>query len=333
LPDDRDGYKKELINKRRTTMTGPRIGVFLPTMSAPDSEPGDIVAAARHAEQLGFESVWAVDQLVAGTGAPLVDSMIALSAVAGATDRVKLGLGVVIVPLRPVAWIAKQVASMQKVSGDRVVLGVGVGGDRHDRSWAATGVPRRERGRRTDAALAVLPDLIAGKPTGLPDVAGAPVVELAPGANVPPMLVGGTSDAALRRAVRHADGWIAVPVRPEVAASSVDRIREFAFDAGRAVPNVTGSIVVALDGDPALPALDEIVKRLADPDGVYGMPTDAIPSMLVTGGADAVAARVDGWANLGAERVVFTIAAGDWHRQVELLASAFHDSALGGLQR
>ena len=57
-------------------------------------------------------------------------------------------------------------------------------------------------------------------------------------------------------------------------------------------------------------------------DGVYGMPTDAIPSMLVTGGADAVAARVDGWADLGAERVVFTIAAGDWHRQAELLAAA-----------
>ncbi len=314
-------------------MAGPRIGIFLPTMSAPDSEPGDIVAAARHAEELGFESVWAVDQLVAGTGAPLVDSMIALSAVAGATDRVKLGLGVVIVPLRPVAWIAKQVASMQKVSGDRVVLGAGVGGDRHDRSWAATGVPRQERGLRTDAALAVLPDLIAGKPTRLPDVAGTPVVELAPGANVPPILVGGTADAALRRAVRHADGWFAVPVPPEVVASSVDRLREFAFDAGRAVPNVTGSIVVALDGDPALPALDEIVRRVADPDGVYGMPTDAIPSMLVTGGADAVAARVDGWANLGAERVVFTIAAGDWHRQVELVASAVQDWAPGGPQR
>ena len=81
------------------------------------------------------------------------------------------------------------------------------------------------------------------------------------------------------------------------------------------------------------PRSDEIVRRLADPDGVYGMPTDAIPSMLVTGGADAVAARVDGWANLGAERVVFTIAAGDWHRQVELLASAVQDSAPGGLQR
>jgi len=303
-------------------MDDPQIGVFLPTMSAPDSRPGDVVAAARHAEDLGFESVWAVDQLVAGTGAPLLESMIVLAAVAGATERVKLGLGVVVVPIRPVAWIAKQVASMQLVSGDRVLLGAGVGGDRHDRSWSATGVPRNERGARTDAALAVLPDLIAGKPARLPDVDGAPVVELAPGATVPPILVGGTADAALRRAVRHGDGWFALPVPPDVAAPSVERLRGFAVDAGRSVPTVTGSMAVALDGDPALPTRDEIVRRLTDPDGVFGMPAEAIPSFLVTGNADAVVERVAGWASLGAVRVVFSLAAGVWHRQAELLADA-----------
>jgi len=303
-------------------MNVPQIGVFLPTMSAPDSEPGDVVAAARHAEDLGFESVWTVDQLVAGNGTPILDSMIALAAVAGSTARVKLGLGVVIVPIRPVAWIAKQVASLQRVSGDRVLLGAGVGGDRHDRSWSATGVPRHERGARTDAALAVLPDLIAGKQARLPDVDGAPLVELAPGATVPPILVGGTADAALRRTVRHGDGWFAMPLPPDVAAPSVDRLRGFAADAGRAAPAVTGSIAVALDGDPALPDRDEIVRQLTDPDGVYGMPAEAIPSILVTGDAGAVVERVAGWAALGADRVVFTLAAGDWHRQAELVAEA-----------
>jgi alkanesulfonate monooxygenase SsuD/methylene tetrahydromethanopterin reductase-like flavin-dependent oxidoreductase (luciferase family) len=302
-------------------MNAPQIGVFLPTMSAPDRRPGDVVAAARHAAELGFESVWAVDQLIAGTGVPLVDSMIALGAVAGATERVKLGLGVVIVPIRPVAWIAKQIASLQFVSADRVLFGVGVGGDRHDRSWTASGVPRRERGARTDMALAVLPDLIAGKQAPLPDVDGTPLVELAPGATVPPILVGGAADAALRRAARYGDGWFAMPVPPDVAAPYAERLRAFAA-AERAAPTITGSISVALDGDPALPGRDEIVRRLADPDGVYGMPADAIPSILVTGGADAVNERVAGWGALGADRVVFTLAAGDWHRQAELLADA-----------
>src|ERR687898_284553 len=130
-------------------MPTPAIGAFLPTMSAPGDEPGDIAASARHAEDLGLESVWTVDQLVAGTGAPFIESVVALAAAAGATSRVRLGFGVVILPLRPVVWVAKQVASLQHVSGGRVILGVGAGGDRPDRPWVASGVPRRGRGPRT----------------------------------------------------------------------------------------------------------------------------------------------------------------------------------------
>ena len=63
-------------------MPGPDVGVFLPSMSRPGELPGDIAAAARHAEELGLESVWAVDQLIAGTGTPLIDSTVALSAAA-----------------------------------------------------------------------------------------------------------------------------------------------------------------------------------------------------------------------------------------------------------
>src|ERR1700684_148067 len=138
------------------------LGVILPTMSRRDGRPGDIPAAAQLAEDRGFESVWSVDQLVAGTGVPVLDSLTALAAAAAVTQRVKLGVGVLIVPLRPVAWTAKQVATLQYLSGDRVLLGIGAGGDRHAGSWDAVGVPRRERGRRTDEALRRLPDLIAG---------------------------------------------------------------------------------------------------------------------------------------------------------------------------
>ena len=128
-------------------MSPPEIGVFLPTMSAAGAAVADVIVAARQAEELGFESVWAVDQLIAGRGAPFVDSTVALAAAAGATSHIHLAYGVMVLPLRPVVWAAKQVASLQYVSGERVLFGVGVGGDRHERSWAAAGVPRRERGR------------------------------------------------------------------------------------------------------------------------------------------------------------------------------------------
>jgi alkanesulfonate monooxygenase SsuD/methylene tetrahydromethanopterin reductase-like flavin-dependent oxidoreductase (luciferase family) len=240
-----------------------------------------------------------------------------LAAVAGATSRIRLAYGVMILPLRPVVWVAKEVASLQEVSRGRVVLGVGVGGDRHDRSWAAAGVARAERGRRTDAALAVLPDLLAGRPT---DVGGV-TVELAPGVEVPPIVVGGMADAAMARAVAH-DGWFSLPLPPDLLAPTVARLQELARGAGRPAPGVTGSVMVAIDGDPDLPGPEELRRLLTDPDGLYGMPAEAVPTMLVTGGPEAVAERIHALGTLGAERVVVSLVAGSWFRQAELLAKS-----------
>jgi alkanesulfonate monooxygenase SsuD/methylene tetrahydromethanopterin reductase-like flavin-dependent oxidoreductase (luciferase family) len=299
-------------------MTTPAIGVFLPTMTERGEELPDLVAAARHAEDLGFESAWVIDQLVAGTGVPFVDSTVALSAAAAATTSIRLAYGVLIVPLRPVVWAAKQAASLQRLSGDRLLLGVGVGGDRHDRSWVAAGVPRRERGRRRDAALDVLPDLIAGKEV---EVDGA-AVQLAPGATVPPIVVGGMADAALLRAVVHGDGWFTLPLPPAQLAPAVARLQELSAQRGRDTPAITASTTVAIDGDRDLPDPKALVRRLSDPDGIYGMPAEAVPDILVTGSSAAVAERLAALAGLGAERVVVTLAAGDWFRQAELLADA-----------
>lgn len=299
-------------------MTAPAIGVFLPTMREHGEPLPDVAAAARRAEALGFESAWVVDQLVAGTGVPFVDSTVALAAAAGATERLRLAYGVMILPLRPVVWAAKQVASLQQVSGDRVLLGVGIGGDRHDLSWVAAGVPRRERGPRTDAALAVLGDLVAGKAV---DLDGA-TVQLAPGATVPPIIVGGMSEAALARTAAHGDGWFAVPVPPAQLAPAVERLSALAAERGRATPTMTASIVAAIDGDPALPDRAGLVRRLSDPDGMYGMPAEAVPDMVVTGGPQAVAERIAELGALGATRVVASLVAGSWDRQAELLAEA-----------
>jgi alkanesulfonate monooxygenase SsuD/methylene tetrahydromethanopterin reductase-like flavin-dependent oxidoreductase (luciferase family) len=299
------------------------LGVFLPSMTTADAVPGDMAAAARHAEGLGYESVWAVDQLVAGTGVPFLESTVVLATAAAATERVRIGYGVLILPLRPVAWIAKEVASLQLASGGRLLLGVGVGGDRHDRSWAAVGVPVGERGRRTDAALRVLPDLVAGKPARLDDPVGdGTVVQLSPGAPMPPVLVGGGSDAALRRVVEHGDGWFGLPDRPEGVAAAAERLAAAATAAGRARPPLTTGIMLALAGDPAVPDHAGLVRRLSDPDGMFGMPAEAVDDVLFVGTPAALAARLAELRAAGASRVVASIAAGDWFTQVELLAEA-----------
>jgi alkanesulfonate monooxygenase SsuD/methylene tetrahydromethanopterin reductase-like flavin-dependent oxidoreductase (luciferase family) len=281
----------------------PPIGVFLPSLSDRNAPVPDPVAAAVHAEALGFESVWVVDQLIAGPGNAILDSTLVLAGAAAATERIRLALGVLIVPLRNVAWIAKQVATLQHLSCGRILLGVGVGGDRHERSWHAAGVPRSERGRRLDVALAVLPDLIAGD-----DVDG---VRLAPGAAVPPILVGGMADAAIRRAEAH-DGWFLLPMPPERLTEAAARVT---------VP-VTANQTVAIVGDPALPTRDELVVQMSDPDGLYGAPADVVDQFLLYGEPEEIAERLRAYGAAGATRIVVTFAAGDWHRQAELLADA-----------
>lgn len=298
------------------------VGLFLPTMTPRGATPDRVVDAARHAERLGFESVWAVDQLVSGTGVPIVDSTVALAAAAGATERVRIGYGVLIAPLRPVVWVAKQAASLQLVSENRLLLGVGAGGDRHDRSWSAAGVSKRERGRLTDAALAVLPDLIAGKRVDLDGT----TVELAPGVPVPPILVGGVAEAALERTVGHAQGWFGLPLHREQLVPLVDRLGALAAEAGGTRPGITGSAQVALSGDPSVPDSGDLTRILTDPDGLFGMPPEMVPG-LVARNAGELAEKLATWAEVGAERVVLTVAAGDWFRQAELIAEALEQSA------
>jgi alkanesulfonate monooxygenase SsuD/methylene tetrahydromethanopterin reductase-like flavin-dependent oxidoreductase (luciferase family) len=300
-------------------MNGMKLGVVLPTMSPRDGAPGDVAAAARHAEELGFESVWVVDQLIAGTGVPLLDSLTSLAAAAAVTERVGLGAGVLILPLRPVVWMAKQVASLQYLSGDRVLLGVGAGGDRHSASWAAAGIPQRSRGRRTDEALRWLPGLISGQPVRL-DPDGEEVV-LSPGVKVPPVIVGGMSEAAATRAATFGDGWFILAAPPDIPRYQA-LAAERAATRGRPAPAITTNAIVALDGDPHLPGRDVLMRLITEPDGMFGIPADQATGALVTGGPAAVAGHLAAIAAHGAHRTVVTLAAGDWFRQAELLAEA-----------
>lgn len=203
-------------------------------------------------------------------------------------------------------------------------------GDRHEASWAAAGVPRRERGHRTDAALRALPGLIAGQPTQLDSASPAPqptrldsagpAIQLAPAATVPPILVGGMSDAALARAAEYGDGWFAMAAG--ALADGRARLAELAAARNRPVPAVTVSMLAALTGDPALPDEDTLIRSLTDVDGLFAIPAEYVRDTLVTGTPAQIAARLAEAAGRGAARVVVTFAAGHWPRQAELLAQA-----------
>lgn len=283
------------------------VGVSLPVVRL--RAGADIPALARHAEDVGMDAVWAGDHLA--TGAPLLDSTVALSAAAASTERVRLGYGVMLLAMRPLAWAAKQIASLQYLSHNRVTLGVGVGGEWPD-EWQAAGAPLAGRGRRTDEALDLLPDLLGGKETRLP---GDATITLDPAVPMPPVWIGGVSDRALRRAVRHGRGWLASMVTPEQLRASAARLAELAGEAGRASPAVGSNVFVSLGEDHS----EQLAGYLAH---TYGLDPEHAARLVVGGSPAKVGDRLAEYVEAGAEGLVVVPFGPDTRRQYELAAEA-----------
>ena len=222
--------------------------MLLPTSTPDPAQPilGDVRASARLAEEIGLDSVWSTDHLVAS--APILDSTVTLATAAAVTDRITIGFGVMLLALRPVAWAAKQISTLQYVSGNRIVLGLGTGNPAHgDIGWRAAGVSYENRGKHTDEALRVLPALITGRAAVLGD---GLEVTLAPGSAMPPVLVAGNGDRALRRAAAYGDGWICVGLSPKDVAAGLAMLGGLAAQHNRPPPRAS-IVAPALDADPA----------------------------------------------------------------------------------
>ncbi|MGP4100778.1 LLM class flavin-dependent oxidoreductase [Nonomuraea sp. KM90] len=270
------------------------------------------LAQARHLQQLGYDAVGMADVII-GDGTPGWDPAVVLAAAATATERIELEFGVLSLPLRPVAWVAAQVQALQHLSGGRVVLGVGIGGFPGSPFWRAVGAPMSGRGRWTDAALQALPGLVRGEPTRV----GEAEVTLGPAAAVPPILVGGNSEAAMRRAVLYGDGWAPSLISPAGLAPKVARLRELAGELGRPVPSVSVGGHAILVDDRA--ALESFIGSLV---GMHGMSAEEARDIPVTGGVAQVTDRLAAYAEAGADAVGLGLDGGDWMRQAEILAEA-----------
>ncbi|OLT33638.1 dehydrogenase [Actinomadura sp. CNU-125] len=285
-----------------------KLGINLPSHGVDTS--ATVAEHARHAEAAGFESVWVGDHLIP-TGRAFLDATLVLATVAAVTERVKVGFGVMVLPLRSTAWAAKQIASLQHLSGGRVLLGVGSGGPVHgDAAFRAVGVPFAERGRRTDEALEVLAGLVEGRRMRLD---GADVT-LSPGAAMPPVLIGAGLE---RRVARFADEWYPAFSAPAEVSAGVARLASLAVEYGRPVPKVTVGLSFGL-GDVPAAEIDAQVKGLTE----YGMSEDAARAGLLTGPPERAAERLAELADAGVHRVIGMPFPADRRRQAELLAEA-----------
>jgi alkanesulfonate monooxygenase SsuD/methylene tetrahydromethanopterin reductase-like flavin-dependent oxidoreductase (luciferase family) len=194
------------------------IGIGLPNAVRGVDRAG-IVDWAQRAERAGFSSLGTIDRIAY----PNYESLISLAAAAAVTERIRLVTDILIAPLRSnTALLAKQAATIDQLSGGRLVLGLAPGGREDD--YAASGVDFHSRGRIFDEQLAELNRFWEGDG----GVGPAPA-----NGKRPTLLIGGQADVALRRAAEHADGWTLGGGTPDAFRESLGKLREAWQAAGR----------------------------------------------------------------------------------------------------
>jgi probable F420-dependent oxidoreductase len=226
-----------------------KLGLSLRNMG-PQSSPATLLECARHAEAAGIDDLWVADHIAippddaAGSGGRYLDPLATLAYLAGATTRIGLGTGVLVLPYRPPLATAKWVATIQELSGGRLLLGVGVGWMAAE--FRAIGVAQSRRGALADETLEFLHRCFAADEA---EANGQRFLFL-PRPPRPPIFVGGAPPHAWQRAIRFGDGWMPMGGDPEYLRPGIAQLRESATAAGKPVPEVVVLASLALD-DPA----------------------------------------------------------------------------------
>lgn len=285
-----DNFSRTVTSdEREEPMSGsiPDLQVVLPDES-PAMTPATLVDLGRLAERLGYHTVWLPDHLLppadyGDTYGGVYEPLISLSYLAALTTTIRLGTSVLVLPMRSPFVVAKQVATLDRFSGGRVTLGVGVGWDAEE--FRSVGADFRGRGARTDEGIRLLRHLFAGGRAPFPGRyfpyhSGV----FAPIPHQPiPIGVGGTSERALQRAAGLADEWQGVGLTPDEFGSGVARLRELTDR-----PIRTGTRISWAGGSSGLSRAVELTLAFA------GQGADAVAVHF--GAVDGFADRMAGFA-------------------------------------
>lgn len=272
-------------------------------------DPGGPKAFAVRAEAGGFDSVWTGDHV-----GHIVDGLAALACFAGATERITIGVNVIVVPYRPAAVIAKALSTIALVAPGRVIAGFGVGGE-FPGEFTATGADLGARGAVTDEALEVIERLWSGDAvTYRGRWVTLDELRIEPPPEPPPTVwVGGRSDAALRRAVRFAAGYTPYLVSPEQLAKRRLRLGELAVEAGRSPEDLAvGCLATMIPGASVEEAVEVGISSLR----LSGLSPQGVRAWYLIGDDASILARLQEYVDAGADHLILGCLPGD-DRQVD----------------
>jgi probable F420-dependent oxidoreductase len=237
-----------------------KLGLYLRNMG-PQSGADSILACARAAEHAGIDDLWVADHIAIppddaeGSDGRYLDPLATLAFLAGATQRIGLGTGVLVLPYRPPLATAKWIATIQELSGGRLLLGVGAGW--MEAEFRAVGVARHQRGRITDETLAFLHTCFGSDEV---EANGQPFL-FRPRPSRPPIFVGGAAPHALRRAAQFGEGWMPMRGDPTALRPLIGQLRQEMAAAGKPTAEVV--VITSLALDDSAQAADQI-QQLAE---------------------------------------------------------------------
>ncbi|MFF2505467.1 LLM class F420-dependent oxidoreductase [Streptomyces sp. NPDC058067] len=235
-------------------MTSPRLGLMAPMSDGLITSGTFLRDLARTLEEESVESFWTVEHVVvadayeplypysdggrmpSGTGTvPMPDPLETIAFMAGASSALRFGTAMVVAPLHSPAVLAKRAATIDRHSDGRLMLGLGIGWQKEE--YAAVGVPYAARGRRLEECVGAMralwshsPASYAGEYVSFERLHSLP----RPASGAVPVVLGGNSEPAVRRAGRIADGWFPYTIGPDEFAERADLLRTSSREAGRA---------------------------------------------------------------------------------------------------
>jgi probable F420-dependent oxidoreductase len=233
-----------------------KLGICVPHYGRP-IEVERMLAVVRRAEEAGLDSVWVTDHVIVPHDVDVIyrhdmlDPLAVLPWLAAATERVSLGTSVVILPYRTPIPVVKHLASVDVLSGGRLIVGVAIGW--MEGEFAALGVPFKERVSRSEEAITLMKtlwtDATPELKTARHQLSGLQVSPMPLRKPRPPIWIGGMSEPALRRVARLGDGWHATGATPETFRQGKQSVMKFWKEEGReGTPALSLRIALFIDG-------------------------------------------------------------------------------------
>jgi len=260
-------------------------------------------------EELGFDSLWVWDHILLGVEPhfPIIDALSLLTAVAARTKRIKLGTGILVLPIRNPVLLAKQLSSIDLISKGRLLLGMASGW--YKREFDSVGVAFEKRGKIMDESLEIMSrlwseDLVAGDypPYHMKAAVMFPKPYQRPR---PPILIGGYVDRVLKRAATAGDGWLTYFYTPESFAKSWGKVCAFAAEAGKDPGGLLNGNQLPIMVGKSRAAIEAPMMEWLTKEWDYASWSESTKDSAIMGTVDECVAQLKAQLKVGVQKLIF----------------------------